>query len=306
MNFLITVFAKIKKAALACGKWVASLPKAVTISVSAFAVLVLLVVIITYFQQQSLNVTYYEFEEEKIKTPVRIVFISDLHLREFGAGNSRLIEKIKEQAPDIIAVGGDFCNKSDDFYGTAIELLPKLMQIAPTYYTLGNHELHHQNSAQIVADIAATGVNLLNNQTEEIVVNGNKIAVCGLNMFTHVDDGYEDENYEPFMSLMQRFADSDSYRLLLCHFPHYSTWYFEKEKFSFDFELMLSGHTHGGEVILPFAGGLLAPEQGFFPKYDSGLFNIKNYKMIVSRGLGDSHYMFRVNNPPEIVVVDLK
>ncbi|MDR0914585.1 MAG: metallophosphoesterase [Oscillospiraceae bacterium] len=306
MNFLITIFAKIKKAALACGRAIAALPKAVAISVTVCAVLVLLVVIITYFQQQSLSVTYYELEEEKIENPVRIVFISDLHMREFGAGNSRLIEKIKEQAPDIIAVGGDFCNKTEEYYGTAIEILPKLMQIAPTYYTLGNHELTHQNSAQMVADIAATGVNLLNNQTEEILVNGNKIAVCGLNMFTHVDDGFKDDNYDDFMSFMKDFAAYDSYRLLLCHFPHYSSWYFEKDKFSFDFELMISGHTHGGEIILPFAGGLFAPEQGFFPKYDYGLFNVKNYKMIVSRGLGDSHYMRRVNNPPEIVVVDLK
>lgn len=225
----------------------------------------------------------------KAKNNINIVIIADLHDSSFGKDNERLIEKVKQQKPDLILTVGDMISDYREDYSYLSSLYANLSDIAPTYCSLGNHEQSHPESEKI-KEILSRHANLLDNEYTEITVNGTDIRIGGL-----ID--YHPDN-EDLNAFIREFADTDKFTLLMSHCPEYYIWGVDEVKI----DLMVSGHTHGGQVILPFAGGVFAPEQGYFPYYDYGIFDEESTTLVITRGLGSSKQRVpRFNNPPEIV-----
>jgi predicted MPP superfamily phosphohydrolase len=245
----------------------------------------------------SLQVTEYTIASDRIPDDFdnfRIVQISDLHNAEFGADNVRLLEKIREQNPDIIVITGDIVDSRRTNLSIALSFAEQAVQIAPTYYVPGNHE-GRLNYRFISKSLQNVGVIPLLDKRISLTRQGEKISLLGL-----IDDNCRPKGTteDALISLME---ETDSYTLLLSHRPTFFDDYVASGA-----DLVLTGHIHGGQFRLPFIGGLYAPGQGLLPKYDAGLFTEGQTNMIISRGLGNSAFPFRINNRPEIVVVTLK
>ena len=231
----------------------------------------------------------------------RIAQVSDLHNAEFGEGNSKLIQLLSQTEPDIIVLTGDLIDSRNTDIEIALAFAREAMKIAPVYYISGNHEARVSEYEGLKMGLAEAGVIVLENQKVEITREGESITLMG------IDDPSFQENYlfgdsegvakQAIETLLRVY---DGYTVLLSHRPELFELYVET-----GMDLVFSGHAHGGQFRLPFIGGLVAPNQGFFPKYDAGLFSEENTTMIVSRGVGNSIVPLRFNNRPEIIVVML-
>lgn len=250
----------------------------------------------------TLEVRNYTINSDKINSQIRFVFISDLHCKEYGEKNTDLVAKNNEQNPDFIAVGGDMVNKYSSDDHVMRELLPQLAEIAPTYCVLGNHELALKDEIDFKNDINSTGAKLLDNESVTLNINGEKILLGGMSDFPYYE--YNAPDYDtPERYFWDNFKENSKncYSILLHHQPEY----LESIMQDSNVDLVMCGHTHGGAVQIPFVGGVFAPNQGFFPKYDKGEFDLYDTKMIVSAGLGDTYPILRMNNCPEISVVEI-
>ena len=231
----------------------------------------------------------------------RIAQVSDLHNAEFGEGNSKLLELLSQTEPDIIVLTGDLIDSRQTNIKIALAFAQEAMKIAPVYFVSGNHEARVSEYEDLKMGLAEAGVIVLENQKVEITREGESITLMG------IDDPSFQENYlfgdsegVAKQAIETLLRVSDGYTVLLSHRPELFDLYVET-----GMDLVFSGHAHGGQFRLPFIGGLVAPNQGFFPKYDAGLFSEENTTMIVSRGVGNSIVPLRFNNRPEIIVVML-
>ena len=276
--------------------------KALKIIVLSVFTIAVVTVIYGIYCSNTLEINNYTINSDKVNSQVRFVFISDLHCKEYGYKNSDLVAKIKEQNPDFIAVGGDMVNKNSADDHVMRELLPQLADIAPTYCVLGNHELALKDEIDFKNDIDSTGAKLLDNESVTLNINGEKILLGGMSDFPYYEYNAPDFN-TPERYFWDEFKESskDCYSILLHHQPEYLEGIMQDSKV----DLVMCGHTHGGAIQIPFVGGLFAPNQGFFPKYDKGEFDLYDTKMIVSAGLGDAYPILRINNCPEISVVEI-
>lgn len=261
-----------------------------------------LILAFAFVCSNTLEIKNYSITTDKLDTKVKFVFISDLHNKEYGENNIDLISKIKEQSPDFIAVGGDMVNKYSSDDRVMKELLPNLVQTAPTYCVLGNHELTLAEQIDFKSDINSTGAKLLDNEAVTLNINGEEILLGGMSDFPYYEfnapDFETDERYfwEDFKE-----RSKNCFSILLNHQPEYLSNITQ----DCNIDLIMCGHTHGGLIQIPFVGGLFAPNQGFFPKYDKGEFDLNGTKMIISAGLGDAYPVLRINNCPEITVVNI-
>lgn len=245
-------------------------------------------------------VTVTEFTVESADLPdsfsgFRICQVSDLHNAEFGKDNVRLIDALKNAEPDIIVLTGDLVDRSRTDVAVAVSFAEQAVSIAPTYYISGNHEaaLPAAEYAEMKARLASVGVILLENESVIIEREGEFIRLIGL----------DDQNFGRIPSnaeLTLLMGEKEEFSLLLAHRPRDFAQYA-----TCGFDLVFSGHLHGGQFRLPFLGGVYAPSYGFFPEYDGGMYERDGSVMIVSRGLGNSSFPIRFNNPPELVVVEL-
>ena len=231
----------------------------------------------------------------------RIAQVSDLHNAEFGEGNSKLLELLSQTEPDIILLTGDLIDSRQTDIEIALTFVREAMKIAPVYFVSGNHEARVIEYEDLKMGLSEAGVNVLENQIVEITREGESITLMG------IDDPSFQESYlfgdsegVAKQAIETLLRVSDGYTVLLSHRPELFELYVET-----GMDLVFSGHAHGGQFRLPFIGGLVAPNQGFFPKYDAGLFSEENTTMIVSRGVGNSIVPLRFNNRPEIIVVML-
>jgi len=225
----------------------------------------------------------------------RIVQISDLHNAKFGKNNKNLVKRIKKEKPDMIAITGDFVDGFNPKIDNALKFAEELIKIAPCYYVSGNHEasLAEDVYSDFVSKMKELGVVVLENDLAMLEKNGEKIQIIGFaDNIMDSDYGYIESNTK---------VNSDLYTIALEHRPTFLD-YFAKKKT----DLVLSGHAHGGQFRIPFIGGVVAPDQGFFPKYYAGKYTKDNTTMIVSTGLGNSVIPVRANNRPELVVIELK
>ena len=272
------------------------------IIISFIIIFVVCLLINGIYCTNTLEIKKYNYKTEKLNTKLRIVFISDLHNKEFGEKNRDLVNKIKEQSPDFIAVGGDMVTRYFDDDSVMEELFSQISDIAPTYCVLGNHERDLSDKLDFKNDINNTGALLLDNELIEFEKNREKILIGGLSDFPYYE--FDAPDYEtPERYFWDNFCEKskNNFSILLHHQPEYIG---DIAKDS-NIDLILCGHTHGGLIQIPFIGGLFAPNQGLFPKYDKGEFNFNDTKMIVSSGLGNSNPVPRINNCAEITVVDI-
>jgi len=268
-----------------------------------FTAIVLALSIFLIWQNNSIVITKIEITNEKIPdnfSGYKIVQISDLHNKKFGKNQSILLNKIENLNPDIIVITGDLIDKSKTNIPVAMQFINSAVKILPTYYVNGNHEMLSGNYNVLYQQLISAGVTVLENQKIEIIKEQQKIEILG------VQDPTFSETYNSDSVVMDNIlmplvdTNNNTYKILLSHRPELFDVY---EKYNID--LVFSGHAHGGQIRLPFIGGLFAPNQGLLPEYTAGKYNKNNTTMIVSRGLGNSIFPFRVFNRPEIIFVTL-
>lgn len=231
----------------------------------------------------------------------RIAHISDLHNAEFGEGNQRLLDMLREAEPDVIAMTGDLIDSRRTNLAVALAFAEEAAQIAPCYYVSGNHEARVLEYQDLKAGLEAAGVTVLDDAYVKIEVSGESITVMGVNDPSFSADYLTGDAAVIDQNLSALIAETSGFTILLSHRPELFDTYVRH-----DMELVLSGHAHGGQFRLPLIGGLIAPNQGLFPRYDAGLYSERDTNMIVSRGLGNSIVPFRFNNRPEVVLIELK
>lgn len=227
----------------------------------------------------------------------RIAQISDLHNAEFGEENEKLLSMLAGASPDIIVLTGDLIDSRRTDVDVAADFAARAMEIAPVYYVTGNHENRLKTEfPKLEKRLKNAGVTVLRNESVVLEQDGQQIQLLGVDDITFYTKNWED----PLIEDLERLKADDLYTVLLSHRPDLLKLY---EKTGID--LVFTGHAHGGQIRFPRIGGLFAPDQGFFPQYDSGMYTQGDTHMMVSRGLGNSLFPFRINNPPEIVVVQL-
>ena len=257
----------------------------------------------TVWGNATVGVTHYTVASDRLPQAFnhfKIVVVSDFHNAEFGKENDTLIKLIEKEKPDIIAFTGDLVDSRRTDIETAEGLVRNLAEIAPCYYVTGNHEARLGEQYQKLEKILLEeNVVVLHDRYTELTRNNEKILIAGLD-----DPNFTDINSAVHNSILETKLDgmnlSDSYFVLLSHRPEAFEAYT-----SAGADLVLSGHAHGGQFRLPFIGGIAAPNQGLFPKYDGGMYSENHTTMIVSRGVGNSIIPVRINNRPEIVCVEL-
>ena len=242
----------------------------------------------------------------------RIAHISDLHNAEMGENNEKLLDMLREVEPDIIAITGDLIDSRHTDIEIALQFVSEAMEIAPCYYVPGNHEanLSKTEYERLESGLTDAGVFILHDSEFILEKEGTAISIIGIdepNCYSASTSIILGEEYESKVGStmdperIREISTIDSFTVLLSHRPEYFEQYAEA-----DVDLVLSGHAHGGQFRLPFVGGLVAPNQGLFPKYDAGLYTEENTNMIVSRGIGNSILPFRFNNRPEVILIELK
>mgnify|MGYP003190631019 FL=1 len=269
-------------------------------------ILVLFVTLVIWgvYCDNTIAITNYSVNNTKNDAKLKFVVITDLHNKEYGEKNADLAELVKEQNPDFIAVCGDMVNRGDSNTTKMKDVLKKLADIAPTYCCLGNHE--RDNAAEFGTDfkseIDSTGAVLLDDEYIKFTKNGKSVLIGGMSDYPYYEF-YTPEDDVPSRTLWEEFAEKakDNFTILLHHQPEYIAEDAKKT----DIDLIVCGHTHGGQIQLPFIGGVIAPNQGLFPKYDKGEFDLDGTKMIVCAGLSNHVFIPRINNQVEIGVINI-
>ena len=230
----------------------------------------------------------------------RIAQVSDLHNAELGKDNNKLIEKLNECEPDIIVLTGDLIDSNHTNLEVALSFARQAVKIAPCYFVTGNHEAWVGSQyEELKTSLENAGVTVLQDEAIELNYGDECIQLIGLNDpdFSERDSFLSESILETKLSQVNI---SNRFTILLSHRPEHFKVYQNK-----NIDLVLSGHAHGGQFRLPFLGGVIAPNQGLFPKYDAGIYTENGTTMIVSRGIGNSIIPVRINNRPEIIIIEL-
>lgn len=257
----------------------------------------ILVFLFCVWQNNDIVVSDYQYRTSLIGDHLngyKIAQISDLHNKKFGRQQNRIIRILSNETPDIIVITGDIVDSDRTNIETALEFVEQAIKIAPVYFVTGNHEhwLSEYDRDNLLEGMKQRGVTLLDNQTMNMDKYGDEFYLAGLSA-VHLSDNV--------LKTMCSDMDSTKLQIVLAHEPQFLYNYSDA-----DVHLVLSGHAHGGQIRLPVIGGLVAPGQGFFPKYTSGTYKKNSTTMIVSRGLGNSIIPIRVFNRPEVVIITLQ
>jgi len=274
-----------------------------------FACVIVLVVAILLICDFRIKTVHYTVESDKLSALVRIALITDLHSCKYGENQKNLIEAVQEQNPDIVLLGGDIFD--DKVPHKNAELTVKqLAEKYPCYYVTGNHEYWSREVGTIVDIIESYGVTVLSGECDTITFNGQTINICGVDdpdAEVYLADGepieWQLERANEAAQEAEKAIGTEIFTVLLSHRPEL----FENYQ-NYDFDLVLSGHAHGGQWRIPgLLNGLYAPNQGLFPEYAGGRYDYAGGIMIVSRGLArESTPVPRIFNRPELVIVEVK
>lgn len=231
----------------------------------------------------------------------RIAHISDMHNAQMGKDNEKLLTMLREADPDIIAITGDLIDSRNTNLAIALQFVQEAVKIAPCYYVTGNHEARVNEYSKLKTGLVSAGVIVLEDDSAEIGIDGESITLIGVNDPSFQTD-YLLSDSETVMhsKLSELHTDGDGFTILLSHRPELFDIYVDH-----DVDLILSGHAHGGQFRIPYIGGVLAPNQGFFPEFDAGIYTDGSANMLVSRGIGNSIFPCRVNNRPEVILIEL-
>ena len=259
-----------------------------------------------YYQNNSIEVSYYSINDERIPETFHdytIVQVSDLHTKDFKGD---LHDKISDQDPDIILITGDLIDRNRTDLDFAVQAVKEMIDIAPVYYVSGNHEIASGEYEKLSQELESIGVKNLDNDFDSLEKEGETIGLVGLEdplLLTQdeiEETGTAEKVIEETLTTLIKETGTD-YTILLSHRAELMDIYA-----STSIDIAFTGHAHGGQIRLPFIEGLYSPSQGFFPKYTSGIYEENSTQMIVSRGLGNSIFPVRINNRPDLVVLTLK
>ena len=268
------------------------------------AIILLTLIIWTVWGNTALELNTYTITSEKLPEAFngyRIAHISDLHNAEMGKDNEKLLSMLREAEPDIIAITGDLIDSRDTNIEIALHFAKEAVKIAPCYYVTGNHEARVSEYNDLKEELNELGVIVLEDEKVEIKQYGEKIVLLGVDDPSFQTDYLYGDSVTVMRGNLQELKNEEyAYRVLLSHRPELFETYVES-----GVDLVLSGHAHGGQFRLPFVGGLVAPNQGLFPKYETGLYTCNSTNMLVSRGIGNSIIPFRFNNRPEVILIEL-
>lgn len=247
--------------------------------------------------------TFYNMVSDEVDEPIRIALLTDLHLHEYGKNNEELTRRISSLDPDLIAVVGDMTNKDEADVSVVITLLVALKDIAPVYYSAGNHEygdILYNEQSTLIADIESTGAIYVDNTIEELTIHDTPLLIGGV-----CKNRSDMLKYTVTREMLAELSASEGFTLLLSHYPE---GFIGGAMNDYPFDLVLCGHAHGGQIRIPFFGdGLYSADQGFMPKYTSGMREMSGSNVVISRGLGDATSPIpRINNQPELVVIDIE
>ena len=232
----------------------------------------------------------------------RIAHVSDLHNAEMGKDNEKLLTILRDADPDMIAITGDLIDSRSTNVEIALNFIREAVKIAPCYYVTGNHEARVNEYDELKSGMESAGVIVLEDAQTEISLDGDTITLIGVNDPSYQTD-YLFGDSETVMNtkLEELRTENGEFTVLLSHRPELFDAYTDH-----GMDLILSGHAHGGQFRLPFIGGVVAPNQGLFPEYDAGIYTEGNTNMLVSRGVGNSILPFRINNRPEVILIELQ
>ncbi len=260
-------------------------------------VLILVVVLALIGLDQRMIVRTYKMESGKVDKPVRLAVLTDFHGCDYGTDGADLVQAVAALQPDAILLVGDMFSADGD-PEAELRMFSQLDSIAFTYYVTGNHEYWEHSVPQLLARVAETGVTVLDQSCVSLVVDGQRINICGIpNPYAYVDT-------EVALNRAVEDIDHPGFTVLMAHRPEL----IEKYAAMNVFDLVVSGHAHGGQIRVPvFVNGLYAPNQGWFPQYAGGRYDVDNMTLIVSRGLSPQRQMGvpRIFNRPELVLVEI-
>lgn len=231
----------------------------------------------------------------------RIAHISDLHNESFGKDNEKLLSEIEELTPDVIVITGDIVDSYRTDAAVAEAFVSQAVKIAPVYYVTGNHEFRTGLAERLTASFESCGAKALCGKKLTLEKEGSAISFYGVDDPRASGDYLTEYEAEVIADSLEKLDKGEGYSVLLSHRPEFFDMYSQ-----YGFDLVLTGHAHGGQFRIPFIGGVFAPGQGFFPEYDSGAYEKDGTTMVVSRGLGNSVIPLRVNNNPELILITLK
>lgn len=266
------------------------------------------ITVCTLFQNLGFKVERYVVADKKLPESFnhfKIVQISDLHSCFFDKDNQSVLSAVRKQKPDIIAVTGDYVDKNTKDISSLLEFSKKLTKIADCYYITGNHEAEfcsRYGYNKFQRQLKDAGFIILENSYKKIERGGDSINIAGLSdpLFCEIS---EKKYTDPKRLYIDNFRkmNIDGYTVLLVHRPY------EFETLSkLKVGVILAGHEHGGQIRIPVIGGLFAPGEGFLPKYEKGVFIKNGTAMVVSSGLGNGEAPIRINNTPEITVIEIE
>lgn len=245
--------------------------------------------------------------DARIRKPFRAVVLADLHDKQFGRDNERLLEAIREQKPDMILIAGDIVTAGKGMkLEKAISVLKKLAAEYPIYYANGNHEHRMKLYPKVYGDMAKQYEKALQEIGIDRLVNSHvELGEYGVSIYgSEIDRKFYKrfritEMEETYLEGLLGVKETGKYGILLAHnpdyLPHYARW---------GADLVLSGHVHGGMVRIPGWRGVVSPAVRLFPRYDGGMFREGKCTMILSRGLGMHTIPIRLFNPGELIVLD--
>lgn len=276
------------------------------ILIEKFRIIYIIVFIIAfmlwlYYENNWLDVSKLEIKSKKLSqdfNDFKIVHISDLHGKYFGFEQEKILNIVRIEKPNIVVITGDLIDRRIYNEKPGLTLINKLSKIVPIYYVTGNHEILSGKFDSLQGKIIDNGANILRNSKEKFFVSDTYINIAGIDDYSNFAS---DDEYKRTLEILGD-GDKNEFTILLSHRPEKLNIYSQ-----YNFNLVFSGHAHGGQIRLPFVGGVLAPHQGFWPKITEGVNIEGNTSLVVSRGLGNSSIaMQRIFNKPEVVIVTLK
>jgi len=264
-----------------------------TIILSAIVLLLTTLTVWIIWSNVSIKVTQYTVSSSKLPTEFngfRIVQISDLHNTSFGKNNQYLLDIIRNASPDVIVITGDLIDYYNPNIAVSTAFMEDAVNIAPCFYVNGNHEFRlAKEYPSFRKQLLELGVTVLEDDSVLYKIGKESICIAGLSDYVSVSTEFINATFQ-----------EETYNVLLSHRPDHTEAYRNSNA-----DLVLCGHTHGGQLRLPFIGAVFAPGQGVFPQYDAGIFQLDDTTMIISQGLGNSSIPLRFNCRPEVVVIDL-
>lgn len=269
------------------------------IKISIF--LLMSMIVFAYIENNCITINEIEIENKKIPTGFngyKIVHLSDLHNKSFGKDQKTLIRKIEKINPDLVVITGDIIDSRRYDEKPSLKLVEEISKTYPVYYVSGNHEMRSGKFPDLEVKLKKEGATVLRNEGKILKSGQDEIMILGIDdptLFKKKESVVVD--YEIKKAIK---SNNNKYKILLSHRPEKFPVYINNK-----IDLSFCGHAHGGQVRLPLIGGIIAPNQGWFPKYTSGKYEDGISSMVVSRGLGNSRAPLRVFNRPEIVVVTL-